>query len=302
RMAGFRCCHSAPSFVTVMKSYPKKTPITPGMSNRRPASGEAARADSASRKSAVPSSSTTRPGRNLSVAGLGVASVWMNIDGSPCCLFWNGSKISRKEWLFKPHIGSSRPSSQAFDLLVGQAVRDDGDRNRECGALPSNRRNERPRPFLGVAGAKHQNRDVLVFLDEPVNLLNLLPLPHDEFGFYPDRLAHFGGQRIERGVSALQGLLAHDLLHAQPVLEVSGLDDIEQNHSAVGGLGAPRRIGDGTLAFRRFIDNGEEFPLVAGFPAQTFRDHVRPFLHGRHLAAPANLPLARPGGKPRVSM
>ena len=34
---------------------------------------------SASRKSAVPSGSTSLPGKNFNVAGFGVASVWMNM-------------------------------------------------------------------------------------------------------------------------------------------------------------------------------------------------------------------------------
>ncbi|MNW23030.1 hypothetical protein D3C71_2248670 [compost metagenome] len=57
-----------------MKSKPKYTPVTLGISNRVWASGDAC-ACSAFRNSAVPVSKTTRPGRNFSVAGFGVASV-----------------------------------------------------------------------------------------------------------------------------------------------------------------------------------------------------------------------------------
>jgi hypothetical protein len=64
--------------VTETKSLPKKTPETPGTPNRRSASGEA-RASSMLLNSAVPLPRTMRPGRNLSVAGFGVASVWMNM-------------------------------------------------------------------------------------------------------------------------------------------------------------------------------------------------------------------------------
>jgi hypothetical protein len=45
------------------------------------ASGERS-ASAASRASNVPDSITGRPGRNFSVAGLGVDSVWMNKAGS----------------------------------------------------------------------------------------------------------------------------------------------------------------------------------------------------------------------------
>ena len=41
RMAGFRCCHSPSPLVTLMKSEPKNTPVTPSISNRRAASGDA---------------------------------------------------------------------------------------------------------------------------------------------------------------------------------------------------------------------------------------------------------------------
>src|SRR6476660_4717667 len=79
RMAGLMCCHSSPSLlVTEMKSETRNTPVTPSTPNRRCASGEAVASD-LSRKSTVPSPSTVLPGMNLSVAGLGVGSVWMNM-------------------------------------------------------------------------------------------------------------------------------------------------------------------------------------------------------------------------------
>jgi hypothetical protein len=67
----------------VTKSPPRKTPVTPPTAKSRSANGERAAATVASVKFAVPLSITLRPGRNLSVAGLGVSSVWMNIEISP---------------------------------------------------------------------------------------------------------------------------------------------------------------------------------------------------------------------------
>src|SRR5690606_35548120 len=79
RMAGLICCHSTSSaLVTVTKSLPKKTPVTPPAAKMRRASGDFAAASGAG-KSAVPVSSTVCPGRNFSVAGFGVDSVWMNM-------------------------------------------------------------------------------------------------------------------------------------------------------------------------------------------------------------------------------
>src|ERR1700675_452161 len=82
RIIGLSCCHSPEFLVTVMKSEPKNTPLTPAMPNSRSASGDCA-ACSASRRSSVSPSSTARPGRNFRVAGFGVASVWMNIFVCP---------------------------------------------------------------------------------------------------------------------------------------------------------------------------------------------------------------------------
>src|ERR1700730_7560024 len=82
RIAGSSCCHSVSDLVTVMKSEPKNTPVTPAISNSRSASGDLA-ATSRFGRSSVPSGSTVRPGRNFRVAGFGVVSVWMNIAWSP---------------------------------------------------------------------------------------------------------------------------------------------------------------------------------------------------------------------------
>jgi hypothetical protein len=82
RIAGLACSQAvAASFVTVTKSEPKNTPVTPATAKIRCASGDFAAA-SALWKSAVPTSSTVWPGRNFSVAGFGVVSVWMNIGAS----------------------------------------------------------------------------------------------------------------------------------------------------------------------------------------------------------------------------
>src|SRR5471030_2029817 len=53
------------------------------MSNSRAASGDRLAASLVG-MSSVPESSTGLPGRNFSVAGLGVTSVWMNISGFHC--------------------------------------------------------------------------------------------------------------------------------------------------------------------------------------------------------------------------
>jgi len=54
-------------------------PATPSTLNTRAASGDRRSASAGSVNSATPSSMTVLPGRNLSVAGFGVCSVWMNM-------------------------------------------------------------------------------------------------------------------------------------------------------------------------------------------------------------------------------
>jgi hypothetical protein len=64
--------------VTETKSRPKNTPVTSPRLNSASASGEAAAASSEV-NSRVPVAMMTSPGRNFSVAGLGVVSVSMNM-------------------------------------------------------------------------------------------------------------------------------------------------------------------------------------------------------------------------------
>src|SRR5262249_61803688 len=78
RIAGLSSCLSPSPLGTAMKAEPKNTPDTPVMPKRRSPSGDW-EADPLSRMSSVPLGSTDRPGRNLSVAGFGVGSVWMNM-------------------------------------------------------------------------------------------------------------------------------------------------------------------------------------------------------------------------------
>src|SRR4029077_4043599 len=78
---GLRFGQSLPDFVTEMKSEPKNTPETPSIANSACARGDCP-APSASLMSSVPCVKTGRPGRNFKVAGLGVASVSMNMEFS----------------------------------------------------------------------------------------------------------------------------------------------------------------------------------------------------------------------------
>src|SRR3954469_2267102 len=143
RIAGFMCCQSLPSLVTVTKAEPKNPLATPGTLNSFSASGERA---AASRlvNSIVPLSSTVRPGMNFKVAGLGVASVWMNMAFSGVA----GSRPAREGSLADGDAGctvkgeqtrisavASRACDgsglrQGVDILVAQIAGHDRDGNR----------------------------------------------------------------------------------------------------------------------------------------------------------------------------
>src|SRR5581483_4220459 len=82
RIAGFRCFQSPSRLVTEMKSEPKNTRLTSGTANSAVASGERLAVSATGKSATWPSPMTSRPGRNFSVFGLGVDSVWMNIGGT----------------------------------------------------------------------------------------------------------------------------------------------------------------------------------------------------------------------------
>src|ERR1700733_5916530 len=78
RIAGFKCCHSPAPLVTDTKSWPRNTPDTPEMPKSFSAKG-LSKASAALRYSRVEPGRTGLPGMNFRVAGLGVASVWINM-------------------------------------------------------------------------------------------------------------------------------------------------------------------------------------------------------------------------------
>jgi len=57
------------------------------------------------------------------------------------------------------------------------------------------------------------------------------------------------------------------------VLEVAGADDLEEDEAAAGVFGAARSIAERTGAFRRVVDDDEEFSPVAFFAASASHRH-----------------------------
>src|ERR1044072_8643888 len=168
RIAGLRCRHSPSAFVTVMKSEPRNTPLTFATSNRRSASGDFT-ASALSRISSVPVASTVRRGRNLRVAGLGVVSVWMNIWALRGALGCPTNHNNR--WSFAPRTSMRRPLRQRVEILVTQMPRHDRHGNRIGADRLPEARDQRPRPLLAGPSGEHQDRDVLILVDQLEDLL-----------------------------------------------------------------------------------------------------------------------------------
>jgi len=69
---------------------------------------------------------------------------------------------------------------------------------------------------------------------------------------------------VQKRFGRLMRLLAHDLFDALPLLDVAGLRDAEQSDMSHSVLRPARREADRDIAFRRLVDDDEEFARAAG--------------------------------------
>src|SRR5262245_48205491 len=306
RMAGLSCCHSPSVLVTAMKSEPKNTPEIPAISNRRSASGDCAAA-SLSRMSSVPLVSTGRPGRNLSVAGFGVGSVWMNM----ACSF-ELRRIKRSTirviviggaapWKFQPvapagrrvtapvwagpslafalpaHLTAGRAtrgSRHGVEFLIAVVAGHDRDRDGKVARGLTDTGNERPRSLFAGPGREHQDGDVFVVLDEIEHFLCFL-------AFADHALRHHAGDArgarrmtIEHGIRLLVRLRAHDVGDAEPLLiAVVGLDHPQHEHGCADAQRASAGEIKRAIAFRRIVDDDHEFRRMTSFVAAPLLAH-----------------------------
>src|SRR5262245_29780557 len=280
RIAGLSWCHSPSLLLTVMKSLPKNTPLMPLMPNRRSASGERL-ASSRSRMSRVPEARTVRPGRNFSVAGLGVASVWMNMAllhrmrrgrrphvTYTWCLATAGS-IRRSPW-----NGRRPPSRHGVQFFVRQMAGHDGDGNRIGAGRLGEAGDQRARPFLAGAGGQHQDGDVLVLFDQLEDLFGHVAFADRPLRRQAGDAVGAAGELVERGIRRLVRFRLHDVGDAEPLLvAVLRLDHPQHDQAGIGAGGTLARPVDGAVAFRRIVDDDEVLPLVSGFVAAALAAH-----------------------------
>src|SRR5262245_33485284 len=303
RIAGLSCCHSPAVLVTATKSEPKNTPEIPGISNRRSASGDWAAA-SLSRMSSVPLVSTGRPGRNLSVAGFGVGSVWMNMA---CSLSCAGSKCPRSghfnRWrravevstcrshmpkgdgpacgaplgsrlAAHPHGTRGATSRQGVELLIAEVPGHDRDRDGKVARGLADTGNARPRSLLACRSGEYQDGDVFVILDEIEDFLRFLAFADHALRHHAGDARRARRMAIEHGIRLLVRLRTHDVGDAEPLLiAVVGFDHAQHEYGCADAQRAPAGEIERPIAFRRIVDDHHEFRRMTSFVAAPFLAH-----------------------------
>src|SRR5215831_9105769 len=306
RIAGLSCCHSPAVLVTAMKSEPKNTPEIPAISNRRSASGDCAAA-SLSRMSSVPLVKTGRPGRNLSVAGFGVGSVWMNMACSFNCA---GSKSLRlrhcNRWRRAVEVStcrSARPkgdgprgaqpwlslcaqltagqarrgSRHGIEFLIAKVAGHDRDRDGKVARGLADTGDERPRSLFAGRGREYQDGDVFVVLDEIEDFLRLLAFADHALRHHASDARGARRMTIEHGIRFLVRLRPHDVGDAEPLLiAVVGFDHTQHEHCCADAQRAPAGEIERAIAFRRIVDDDHEFRRVTSFVAAPLLAHRLP--------------------------
>src|SRR6056297_1795738 len=266
RMPGLIWSHSAVSaLVTVTKSVPKNTAVTPSTAKTRRASGDFS-APSGLGKSAVPASRTVWPGRNFRAAGSGFASVWLtmrsSVIGPEIRLRRSGSRLGTV----------LNCSADRFQPFFRQLAGHDRDRNGKRAKSPRQVGDDRARPALAGARAEHEDTDlaVLVYLRE--DFRHCLALADDELGVHVVAVAHPLREDLEMGVDTFTRLLAHEFADSDPVLEFLGRDDGEYLDTPAGLGRAHGSKAHGVQAFAAVIEHDEKLahdrvlllPMMAG--------------------------------------
>src|SRR5215470_13395182 len=302
RIAGLSCCHSPAVLVTATKSEPKNTPEIPAISNRRSASGDWAAA-SLSRMSSVPLVSTGRPGRNLSVAGFGVGSVWMNMACSLVAQDQNAHdrviliggaarwkfqpalqpaegqrpRVLRGSWLsLAAHLTAheARRSRHGVELLIAEVAGHDRDRDGKVARGLADTGNERPRSLLAGRGGEYQDGDVFVVLDEIEDFLRFVAFADHALRHHAGDARRARRMAIEHGIRLLVRLRAHDVGDAEPLLiAVVGLDHTQHEHGCADAQRTPAGEIKRAIAFRRIVNDDHEFRRMTSFVAAPLLAH-----------------------------
>src|SRR6516162_6838364 len=281
RTTGFSWYQSlSASFVTVTKSAPRKTPVTCGREKSRSASGDTRTASSASVKFAVPEAMTVRPGRNFRVAGYGVCSVWMNIDGSECVtrlctLAWglnpaNQPSTGRQSlrWgVDENQMQSERQAGSAdgVELLPGQAARDDCDWNTQAGGgLAGQVGDQRPGSFRSGSSSEHEYRYTRLLGDQGEQLVATVSLTDIDDRYRAGDRGDLLAEALHQLFGFLAAFLAGEILDRNPMLQFRRLDHIKKRDPAAGMCGAARGVVQRCLKLFGLVNHHEKNARVCG--------------------------------------
>ena len=102
--------------------------------------------------------------------------------------------------------------------------------------LPASVVTSGPGPFLVGAGGEDEDGDVLVLLDQLDDLLGAHALADHLLRLDVGLLADEVGHLAERVLGLIDRLGAHDVLDADPLLELARGDDVEEHQTAAGAL------------------------------------------------------------------
>ncbi len=126
--------------------------------------------------------------------------------------------------------------------------------------LPATAETSGPGPsFSPCPRRQHENGNVAIIADQLDQAIGSAAVQDDEFGNDARQIVGDFGGFIKQVLGFLVRLVAHDLLHAAPLLKVRGFGDAEKRDPALGVLRAARGETQRHAAFRRAVDHDKEF-------------------------------------------
>src|SRR5690606_13279265 len=122
---------------------------------------------------------------------------------------------------------------------------------------------------------EHEDGDVRVLLDQLDDRLRPVALTDHHFRLGPCNLAHALSGAADGKFGLFARLGAHDVLNAEPMLEILVGDDVKQGHDPAGPFRPFGGIEDRPVAFRGFVYDDQELAAMAFLEALADRYHGR---------------------------
>src|ERR1700686_538101 len=170
-----------------------------------------------------------------------------------------------------------RVLGQRVDVRVAQIAGHDDDRYRKRADRVGHHGDDRAGTFRAGIGGQNKHRDVDVLFDDVEHLFGRIALA--DHAFRGDRGNAIGaaGRAIERGVSFLLRLGAHDVGDPQPLLVlVLGFDDAQHHHASPDPYCPAAGVVDRAVPFRSVVNDNKAFWLVTRLVATSLGGHAGP--------------------------